>query len=430
MALKLLVHGINYAPEEIGIGKYTGEMVRWLASKGVECEVVTAPPYYPQWKIWSSFSSWRYKSEVEPVVTSCEQLDEDSSAAKPIRVLRCPLWVPGRVNGWKRVVHLASFGISSAPAAIWKAISFRPDIILTVEPAAFCMPSTWMAAKLCGAKAWLHVQDFEVDAAFELGILKQPWLKKLVLKIEAFWMRRFNRVSSISTAMVDRLKSKGLSEEKCVLFPNWVDCESVRPLENPRQFRRQFGLPEDKFIALYSGNIGAKQGLEIVVDAAKRLSGNDQVQFVICGTGAAVSKIVESAAGLTNLVFLPPQPFEKFNELLNAADVHLLPQRADAADLVMPSKLGGMLSSGRPVIACATEGTQIAKVVCGRGLVVAPGDAEAIKNAIIQLQANGDLYYSHSQEARNYALRTLSREAIMEDFAKELETLIKVHTKS
>lgn len=424
MALKLLVHGINYAPEEIGIGKYTGEMVRWLSANGIECQVVTAPPYYPQWRIWDGFTAWAYKRESETVVSSSD------SQCRDIRVLRCPLWVPKKVSGMKRVLHLASFGISSAPAAIWQALMFRPDIILTVEPAAFCMPSTWLAAKLSGAKAWLHVQDFEVDAAFELGILKQPLLKKLVLKIEAFWMRRFDRVSSISTAMVDRLKSKEVPESVCSLFPNWVDCESVRPLGDSRQFRKQFSLPEDKFVALYAGNIGAKQGLEIVVDAARRLESDPNVHFVICGTGAAYSKIVELAAGLKNLQFLEPQPFEKFNELLNAADVHLLPQRADAADLVMPSKLGGMLSSGRPVVACATEGTQIATVVTGRGIVVAPGDAEAIKNAIALLQADNELYKDQSVQARQYAVDTLSRDAIMADFATQLQNLVSNLAKS
>ena len=193
--MKILLHGLNYAPEEIGIGKYSGEMVRELAEQGHEVVVVTTPPYYPQWKILDGYRGSLYSREVT----------ESVDGGGRVEVIRCPLWVPGKVTGLKRIVHLASFGLSSIPVVLWKAFWFRPDVVMTVEPAAFCMPTTWLAARLCGAKAWLHVQDFEVDAAFELGILKQPLLKKIVLAVEAFLMRRFDRVSSISPNMLLKL---------------------------------------------------------------------------------------------------------------------------------------------------------------------------------------------------------------------------------
>ena len=165
---------------------------------------------------------------------------------------------------------------------------------MTVEPAAFCMPTTWLAARLCGAKAWLHVQDFEVDAAFELGIVRQPLLKRCVLAVEAWMMRRFDRVSSISPNMLLKLVHKGVDEDRVVEFPNWVDCEVMKPIgEGEREkvtgdrspepsdgvesrdldliarLRRSFGIPTDRCVALYAGNIGAKQGLGIITEAAR-----------------------------------------------------------------------------------------------------------------------------------------------------------------
>lgn len=487
--MKILLHGLNFAPEEIGIGKYSSEMVHDLLRRGCDVTVVTAPPYYPQWKIKEGFRKWGWWCDAdEPKLKVREDDLGDHGERRKVRgrlkVIRCPLWVPGKVSGLKRIIHLASFGLSSIPAVIWSALRMRPDVIMTVEPAAFCMPTTWLAARLCGANAWLHVQDFEVDAAFELGILKQPLLKKAVLAVEAFLMRRFDRVSTISTSMIDRLATKGVETDRTYLFPNWVDCDAMRPLENPQALRAQFNLPTDKCIALYAGNIGAKQGLELIVEAAQLTVDNPDLHFVICGNGAAFPAIQAAAEGhiqlptlaakidatkisttvqmalatgdastdfhsdrqsipddsdyssgktanstgptrrLSNLTLLPVQPFEVFNQLMNCADIHLLPQKADAADLVMPSKLTGMLATGRPVVACASQGTQITRVVAGRGCVVPPGDVVAFTEAVVKLAADPCERERLGRSAREYATEHLSKKSILDRFFLELQSAV------
>lgn len=413
--MKLMLLGLNYAPEEIGIGKYSGEMVQALVDSGWEVTVVTSPPYYPQWKVAEGFRKWWWgRDRVES--------DRVESSGK-LEVIRCPLWVPRRVNGWKRVLHLLSFAMSSAVPALWKAWRKRPDVIMTVEPAAMCMPTTLMAARMIGAKAWLHVQDFEVDAAFELGILQGRWLRGLVSAVEVAFMRRFDRVSSISPNMVRKLFEKGVRPADVVEFPNWVDCHAMRPLPNPLSLRAQFGLPSDRCVVLYAGNIGAKQGLELVVEAARACT-DPRLLFVICGNGAAYSATAELARDVPNVKLLPVQPFEAFNQLMNCADIHLLPQRADAADLVMPSKLTGMLATGRAVVACASAGSQIASVVEGRGIVVPPGDATAMLTAIELLSRNDALRDQYAASAREYAVSHLSADAILASFMLKLKELV------
>ncbi len=427
--MKFLLHGMNFAPEEIGTGKYSGEMVAFLAAQGCDVTVVTTHPYYPHWK---STKATGFQLTIDPC-GDCK--------AGTVRIIRCPSWVPKEVNGWKRVIHLATYGLSSIPPVLWKALWWRPDVIMTIEPAAFCMPTTWLAARLCHAKAWLHVQDFEVDAAFELGILKQPVLKKIVLAVEAFLMRRFDRVSSISPNMVGRLRHKGVAAACTRLFPNWVDCDVMRPLnesENENsdlvdrevdqwdvaEARRSFGIPTSKCVALYAGNIGAKQGLELIVEAARICHGNSNLHFVICGNGAKHAALAAEAQGLENLQMLPLQPVEVFNELMNCADIHMLPQKGNAADLVMPSKLTGMLATGRPVVACASPGTQIADVVKGCGWVVPPGDAKAFASALGTLASDDEHRRRLGLAARRYAVAHLSRPAILQRFYADLCELL------
>jgi len=386
--MRILFVGINYAPELTGIGKYTGEMAEWLVSHGHEVRVVTAPPYYPEWRVSKGYSAWRYHHET----------------LSRVNIWRCPLWVPTKPSGLKRLIHLASFALSSFPVMLGQ-ILWKPDVVISIEPPLMCAPLSLLASRLAGAKAWLHIQDFEVDAAFGLGILKSDRLRKVVLHIERWLMRSFDRVSTISLKMQENLIQKGVDSDKTIFFPNWADVSTVFPLKQGSPLRKELCIPADKIVALYSGNMGEKQGLDILLEAASQLIANPEIQFVLCGEGAAKARLYETYKKLPNVMWLPLQPLERLNELLNMADIHLLPQRADVADLVMPSKLTGMLASGRPVLATAQTGTQVAQVVGPCGKVVKPGDVQGVVQGLLELL--------HSPQQRTI-LGTAARQASYE----------------
>ena len=402
--MKILLHGINFAPELTGIGKYTGEMAAWLAARGHVVRVVTAPPYYPDWKVADGYSSpsWR------------------RHAWQGVDVWRCPLWVPVRPGGLQRLLHLASFALSSLPVML-RQVAWRPDVVWVVEPPLFCAPAAWVVARLSGARALLHVQDFEVDAAFDLGLLKGPWLKRLVLGGERWLMQRFDGVSTISARMLARAGSKGVSAQRLALFPNWVDVAAMTAANEAgvQAYRVELGLPPGAVVALYSGNMGAKQGLEVLAQVALQCSATDEghpaqsVRFVFCGNGVGREALVAQCQGLGNVQFMDLQPAERLADLLALADIHLLPQRADAADLVMPSKLTGMLASARPVVATAHAGTELAGVVASCGLVVPPDDPAAMTAAIVTLATHPDLRASLGAAGRAHALQHMDREAVL-----------------
>jgi colanic acid biosynthesis glycosyl transferase WcaI len=409
--LRILIYGLNYAPELTGIGKYTGEMSSWLAARGHEVHVVTAPPYYPAWSIREDYRGSLYRTEKIP--------------GEPI-VYRTPLYVPAKPTGLKRMAHLFSFMLGSLPVML-RQIFWKPEIVFTVEPTFFGAPLALLVAQAADAASWLHVQDFEVDAAFDLGLLpaKGP-VHALALGLEEFFTRSFTRVSSISHKMVERALGKGVPVARTILFPNWVDVEAIRPqpLGASNSFRRELGL-EEKIVILYSGNMGAKQGLELLAPLAEAFENDTRVHFLFCGDGAFRPQLEALVAHRANVTLLPLQPFSRLNDLLNAADIHLLPQRAGAADLVMPSKLTGMLSSGRPVVATADAGTQVAHVVEGCGLVVPAEDAPALYAAVQRLIDDAPLRQQLGEAARLYAVQNLGKEQVLEEFERNLQTLLR-----
>ncbi len=393
---RILVIGINYAPETIGTGKYTSEMCAWLAARGHAVRVITAPPYYPAWKVWEGYPR---------VSFSREWIDG-------VEVIRCPLWVPERPSGIKRILHLASFALTSMMAAV-ASLLWRPTRVMSIAPSLANAPGAWLVARLTGAFCHLHVQDFELDAAFDMGIVDAGPVKKLAAQCESWLLRRFDRVSTISPRMVERLAAKGVSDAKRLLFPNWADIDAIKPLPGPSQYRRELGIPDDAIVALYSGNMGLKQGLEILGEAATSLRECHELYFVFGGQGPGRDALEAQCGALPNVRFLNLQPTERLNEWLGLADIHLLPQRADVADLVMPSKLTGMLASGRPVLATAAPGTGVAMAIKGSGRVVAPGDVRAFVAELDKLTRDAELRQSLGRAARHQAETSLARETIL-----------------
>ncbi len=461
--MRILIHGLNFAPELVGVGKFTGDMAYWLAERGHDVRAVTAPPFNPAARVAPGYSAWLYRREnraysgvsdtaaasdvseqgrisrdAAPPHRSARSVMSSASAGLMISearskdaamqvgslsIFRCPLWVPQTPSAGKRALHLASFAFSSFWSML-RQVPWRPEVVLVIEPTLLCVPGAWLAARLSGAKSWFHVQDLEADAAFEMGLLTSSQLRRLVMAAEQKCMLSFDRVSTISQKMGLRLAEKGVESSRYVLFPNWVDTGAIFPLQNPSPLRNELRIPHDAIVSLYSGTMAHKQGLEVLAEAVHKLGSRNELHFVFCGDGPDKPRLASLAAQMSNVHLLPLQPLERLNDLLNLADIHLLPQRANAADLVMPSKLTGMFASGRPVIASAARETELSQVVDGRGIVVPPGDASAFAWAIDQLASHSALREKMGRSARVYAVSTLERNVVLRRFEQELIKLV------
>ncbi|MEM8986632.1 MAG: WcaI family glycosyltransferase [Pseudomonadota bacterium] len=403
-SLKILLHGVNYAPEAVGIGKYTTEMAEWLAARGHDARIVTAPPYYPAWRIAEGYAKSARGREM----------------LNGVSVRRTPIYVPQRPSGVKRILHHVSWLAASAIPLLRTAQAHKPDVVFAIAPSLAGAPAALAAARLTGAKSWVHVQDFEVEMAKASGLVKAGAAIKAGLLIERILFNQFDVASSISPKMCALLNEKRRTADAVFEFRNWVDTDDIRPLQNvPSPYRAQWRIAKEEIVCLYSGAISNKQGLETVIDAARLLQ-NKPIRFVICGQGPGADAIRARAEGLNTVTFMTFQPAERLNALLNAADIHLLPQKADAADLVLPSKLTGMLASGRPVIAGAAPGTGLSAEVNGCGVSVPPGDATALAAAIETLARDENQRRRLGAAARRQACRVWDKKAILERFETQL----------
>ncbi|WP_028295674.1 WcaI family glycosyltransferase [Olivibacter sitiensis] len=408
--MRILIFGINYAPELTGIGKYTGEMGAWLAAQGHEVSVVTALPYYPEWEVHPAYKGKRWMRE---------ELDGAT-------VYRVPLYVPKVVRARNRMIHEFSFELAIFPVWFRLLLKQKFDVVINVTPPFHLGFYALMYAKLKGAKLITHIQDLQVDAAHELGMIRSKKLIGFMFAFERYLLKKSDLVSSISLGMLKKIYAKGIKPEKCLLFPNWVDGKNVQPLPVQDSLRKDWGIPLSDQVVLYSGNLGKKQGLELILSCAAHFRDNKHLHFVIVGSGGMKEELMARAKceQLGNVHFYALQPYDKLSALLATADIHLVLQKKSASDLVMPSKLTAILAAGGFALVNAVPGTTLYQVMdkYQLGILVEPESVAALNAGIEQALA---MDRSTMQEAaRRYALKYLDKEQILHDFEERLKEIL------
>jgi len=331
--------------------------------------------------------------------------------------------VPKQPSTVKRLIHLGSFALSSLFPLLSQR-RWKPDRIIGVVPTLFCTPGMRLLAKLSGAKTLLHIQDYEVDAMLGLGMAggKRGAVAKLAAAFERSGLLGVDNVSTISYSMMKKAAEKGVSPERTIFFPNWSEVARFRHVApaDVDALRIRLGLPDDKKIVLYSGNIGEKQGLEKLIDVAERASLQPWL-FVIVGQGGGKARLQTLVAerGLHNVLFLSLQPYEDLPALLALADCHLVIQRRGAADAVLPSKLTNILAVGGNAVITAEPDTELGQLCLttpGIAVCVEPESVDALEEGIHRALMMPET----NTVAREYAERTLEKENVLRQFIADI----------
>jgi colanic acid biosynthesis glycosyl transferase WcaI len=405
--MRISIVSINYAPEATGIAVYSRGMAEYLVRNGHEVVVHTGFAYYPTWRKSPGDRGRLYRRE----------------RLNGVDVRRTYLYVPAHPSVIGRIIHEATFIVGALVAYL---AARRADLTIVVSPPMPLGLPLLLGARLKGSQSIFHVQDLQPDAALDLGMLRPGLLASILFAMEAACYRWADYVSTISKGMLDRIRSKGVDARKLLVFRNWANDRAVQPLDRMTGFRREWSL-EGCFVVLYSGNMGVKQGLDILLDAAGYLAVFHDIVFLIVGDGGEKERLVAAARvrGLLNVRFQPLQPFERLAELLATADVSVIPQRGGLSDIVLPSKLCNHLASGRPVVVTADPGSDLAQIVSSGpcGLVVPPEDAPALAAAILQLRDQADRRERFGRNAVRVMRAMLSEEAVLDGFAATLERI-------
>jgi len=408
--MRVVVWGINYAPEITGIAPHNVAVCEFLQRHAHNVEMVTSFAYYP---------AWRKRPEDRHKVFRTDRING-------VPVHRCWHFVPARVTAWKRIVHEAAFVLTSTIRVLSLK---RPGVFVIVSPPLLLGTAAWFVGKLKGAPFVFHVQDLQPDAAIGLGILKAGLFTRALYRLEAFAYKHALRVAGISEEILEAFRHKGVPEHKLILFPNAVALPDRAEIPPAGRFRAKHGFAPNEFLAIYAGNLGIKQGLHLLLDAAGLLRSDKNIRIVIAGEGAVREMLEQDAheRGLTNLSILPLQFGSNYKELLVDADVSLITQQSGSGNAFFPSKLLITLAYSSPVVTVSNEGSALARVVAeGRfGRNILPGKAELLAGTLRDLMQDRQQLRDWGAAGRNYVQRFEQRK-VLEKFVARLEQLCAV----
>ncbi len=404
----LLIAG-NYYPEPTGIGRYNKEMTDWLVDNGYNCTVITTYPYYPHWKIQPPYSkkNWWYQKETI-----------QTKNGNAITVYRCPHFIPKNITAKTRIISDISFVISLSFILLLFLFKKKFGYIMNVTPPLAPGILAVLYKRLKKAKFVYHIQDLQADAARELHLIRSKRLLGYILKLENRIIWQADVVSTISQGMADKLQEK--TKRQVIIFPNWTDTRSFYPMNAKNILKELYGFKATDKVILYSGAIGEKQGLELMLQIARHFEGMQNYKFVIAGTGPYKEKLEETANALhlKNICFLPLQPEENLNQFLNMADLHLIMQKAGITDLMMPSKLTNILAVGGLALVTANGTSSLYNMVKNHGIALS-AKPENEQNILDKIEAG--LNTSHEnirKNARSFAEQNLSADMILSEYAK------------
>jgi glycosyltransferase involved in cell wall biosynthesis len=252
------------------------------------------------------------------------------------------------------------------------------------------------------------------SAAEQSGVAGGTKVAAATGKLEMWMCRHATQIGVVATGFRDRLIQSGVSAEKVHVTRNWSHIGE--PTVSRADIRARLGLPLDRFIALHAGNMGLKQGLDYIIDAARIARGTSpDTLFVLMGDGNQRERLQQMAVDLDNVRFLLPQDEEVFPSILAASDVLLVSQRPTVIDMSLPSKLTSYFTVGRPVIAAVSPQSETAKVIAesGGGLLVDPSDSVALVSALESLSRTPFRAQQIGERGMAYATSHLSAEAAL-----------------
>jgi colanic acid biosynthesis glycosyl transferase WcaI len=362
--MRILISSLFFHPDFTGIAVYASDFAFHLAEQGHDVTVVTGFSFYPFWKkkerdIGAIFRTEHYKN---------------------VRILRGFHYVPAKVTTLRRILSELTF-------TLFAMLNFlqagRHDVIVIFTPPSLLGIPAIFFKLLWRARLITNVQDIQTDAAENLDMVALQLPIRLLRWLEDFTFSFSTRVVTLSQGMIRRLHDRlQFSGAEVVFIPNWIDVNSIGRGIECGALRREHPSLADKFLVVYSGNMGIKQGLDVLVNCAAAMSDNPTLHFLMIGDGADRKRIDKLIAEkeLVNITRLPFLPGDGYYQMLGDIDVAYIGQKAMLGEVFFPSKLLGIMAMAKPVLISADPSTELSKIVAesNAGLVSSAGDVQGL----------------------------------------------------
>ena len=404
--MKLLIL-TQYYPPEIGAPQNRlHELAIRLKDKGINVEVLTALPNYPEMQIQLDYRNKQKRTEI----------------IDGIQVYRSWIYVSKSKNIISRLFNYFSFVWTS----YWKGRTLGPyDYLLVESPPLFLGYSAIALSKKLNSKLIFNVSDLWPESAEKLGIVTNKTLLKLAYNLERKCYQNATLITGQTQGIVDSITER-FPDKNVMWMPNGVDVSFYNPDKiNRSNFRELNNYKDDDIILFYGGILGYAQGLEIIIKTAHLLKGIENIKFIIQGSGPEKDKLIKlkDQYKINNVSFLDPVPKSKMPSILKAIDVAVIPlKKLDLFKGAIPSKIFEASAMKKPLLLGVDGEAKKHFIEKGKaGLYFTPEDHESLKTQILYLVDNPKERNIMGENARDYVSTFFNRNKIASDLFDKLQ---------
>ena len=412
MKKKLLVYAHYYYPDVASTGQILAELCEGLL-EDFEITVICVVPSYTG-KIVEKYKKQKFYFE-------------EHNGVKIVRV-RVPEF--DKTNKLSRIKNITSYFINSVLATFKVG---KQDLVYSISQPPILGGILGVIGKLIKrAKYVYNIQDFNPEQVEVVGFSKSPMIIKLAKAFDKFSCKCSDCVIVVGRDMQQTLERrfKGKKVPSNVVINNWINEEEIYPLESEhervQQFKEQYGL-QDKFVMMYSGNIGLYYDLENIIKVIGEFKHHENIVFAFVGDGTVKNQIEEYSIKnqLSNVTFIPYQKKEDLIYSLNAADVHLVTNQKGIKGVSVPSKVYGVMATGKAILGVLEKGSEAELLISNSqcGLTVEPQDYDEIKRAIESLLQQKQEIAQIGIRGRAYLDQYLKKEISVNKYAETLKSL-------
>ena len=279
------------------------------------------------------------------------------------------------------------------------------------------------------AKLIYNIQDFNPEQVMAVDFTHNKLVLSIMMLLDKYSCQQANKVIIVGRDMIETLQKRFQKMVPYAYINNWINEKEIYPLpeDNARvlKFKRKYGL-ENKFVIMYSGNIGLYYDLFNILKTIEKLKETEDVIFAFIGEGSVLEELrtYKEAQHLSNVVFIPYQPKSELIYSLNAGDVHFVVNAKGIKGVSVPSKLYGVMAVGKPVLGIMEEGAEARLIVeeAKCGMSVKPGDYSAIEDLIrkyIGLRDSRELK-NMGEMGRKFLTEHLTKEVSIDKYRDEI----------
>lgn len=412
---KILILSLIFRPDNVSTAQIMADIASDLKALGHEIFVISTVPHY------NEDQDALARQPLKPFLGRVIQ----KSTYSGMEVLH--VWMPRKGNSKTlRIIAWLGYHLISTLTGVF--CRFKPDIILTPSPPLTIGISAWLISKIRGCRFIYNVQEIYPDVAVNLGIIQNRTIISLFGLLERFVYSKSEALTVISEGMARNIRLKGVPEKKIKIIPNFVDIEEFHPLPKDNEFSRHYNL-NGRYVVNYAGNLGQPQGIIHLIEAAHLLRNDRGIHFLIMGDGSERASLMTHAQRLklSNVTFIPYQPYSLMPQAYAAADVSFVSQASGTSDDAIPSKVYRIMACARPVIACTDPGSDLEKLITDSdsGIAIPSGNAELISNAVLDAFHNRDLWRNKGKRARATIVQNYSRSKISSSYDQLFSHILK-----